>query len=86
MIVCGTNDNAFHEKLLGESDLTLSRAISAGHAIEETRKHDREILQVQSTADLHKINKLCKPRYQVRNDKSKEIIQKNVNFAILQNL
>ena len=64
MIVCGTNDNAFREKLLRESDLTLSRAISAGHAIEETRKHDREILQVQSTADLHKINKLCKPRYQ----------------------
>ena len=74
MIVCGTNDNAFHEKLLRESDLTLSRAISAGHAIEETREHDREILQVQSTADLRKINKLCKSRYQVRNEKSKEII------------
>ena len=74
MIVCGTNDNAFREKLLRESDLTLSRAISAGHAIEETREHDREILQVQSTADLRKINKLCKSRYQVRNEKSKEII------------
>ena len=74
MIVCGTNDNAFREKLLRESDLTLSRAISAGHAIEETREHDREILQVQSTADLRKIKKLCKSRYQVRNEKSKEII------------
>ena len=74
MIVCGTNDNAFREKLLRESDLTLSRAVSAGHAIEETREHDREILQVQSTADLRKINKLCKSRYQVRNEKSKEII------------
>ena len=74
MIVCGTNDNAFREKLLRESDLTLSRAISAGHAIEETREHDREILQVKSTADLRKINKLCKSRYQVRNEKSKEII------------
>ena len=74
MIVCGTNDNAFREKLLRESDLTLSRAISAGHAIEETREHDREILQVQSTADLRKINKLCKSRYQVRNEKSKEIV------------
>ena len=74
MIVCGTNDNAFREKLLRESDLTLSRAISAGHTIEETREHDREILQVQSTADLRKINKLCKSRYQVRNEKSKEII------------
>ena len=74
MIVCSTNDNAFREKFLRESDLTLSRAISAGHAIEETREHDREILQVQSTADLRKINKLCKSRYQVRNEKSKEII------------
>ena len=74
MIVCGTNDNAFREKLLRESDLTLSRAISAGHAIEESREHDREILQVQSTADLRKINNLCKSRYQVRNEKSKEII------------
>ena len=59
MIVCSTNDNAFREKFLRESDLTLSRAISAGHAIEETREHDREILQVQSTADLRKINKLA---------------------------
>ena len=74
MIVCSTNDNAIREKFLRESDLTLSRAISAGHAIEETREHDREILQVQSTADLRKINKLCKSRYQVRNEKSKEII------------
>ena len=43
MIVSGTNDNAFHERLLRESDLTLSRAISAGHAAEKTQKHAREI-------------------------------------------
>ena len=36
VIVCSTNDNAFHKRLLRESDLTLSRAISAGHASEET--------------------------------------------------
>ena len=76
MIVCGTNDNAFRERLLRESDLTLSRAISAGHAAEETRKHAREILQSQSGADLLKINKLHKPRHQIPNEKSKEIIKK----------
>ena len=76
MIVCSTNDNAFRERLLRESDLTLSRGISAGHAAEETRKHAREILQLQSSADLHKINKLHKPRHQVPNEKSKEIIKK----------
>ena len=76
MIVCGSNDNAFRERLLRESDLTLSRAISAGHAAEETRKHACEILQFQSGANLHKINKLRKPRHQVPNEKSREIIKK----------
>ena len=55
MIVCGTNDNAFCERHLRESGLTLSRAISAGHAAEETRKHAREILLSQSAAGLHKL-------------------------------
>ena len=32
MIACGTNDNAFRKRLLRESDLTLWRASSAGHA------------------------------------------------------
>ena len=32
MIVCGTNDNAFGERLSNESDVTFLRAISAGHA------------------------------------------------------
>ena len=43
MIVCGTNDNSLRERLLLESQLTLPKAISAGHAAEETRKHAREI-------------------------------------------
>ena len=76
MIVCGTNDNAFRERLLRESDLTLSKAINAGHVAEETRKHACEILQFQSGATLHKINKLRKHRHQVPNGKSKEIINK----------
>ena len=45
MIVCGTNDNSLRERLLRESELTLPKAISAGHAAEETRKHAREILK-----------------------------------------
>ena len=61
MIFCGTNDNDFRKRLLRESDLTLSRAISTGHAAAEPRKHARDILQLQSAADFHKINKLHKP-------------------------
>ena len=76
MIDCGTNDNAFRERLLREFDLTLSRIISAGLAAEETRRHAPEILQFQSAADLHKINKLRKVRHQVPNKKSKEVIKK----------
>ena len=57
MIVCCTNDNAFLERLLRESDLTLSRATSA----KKTRKQAHEISQSQSTADLHKFNKLSDP-------------------------
>ena len=76
MILCGTNDNDFCETLLRESDLILSRAISAGHAAEETRKHDRQILQSHSFTSLYKINKFRKSRQQVPNEKSREIIKK----------
>ena len=69
MIFCGTNDNVLRERLLRESDLTLSRAISAGHVAEVTRKHVREILQSQPTADFHKINKLRKSCHQAPNEK-----------------
>ena len=37
--------------------LTLSKAISAGHAVEETRKHAGEILRSQPTADIDQIFK-----------------------------
>ena len=36
MIICGKNDNMFQERLLREPYVTLSRAISTGHAAEET--------------------------------------------------
>ena len=76
MIVCGINDNAFRERLLKESDSTLARAVSARHAAEESQKYPCEILQSQSAANLHKISKLCKPRHQAPNQKSKEIFKK----------
>ena len=40
VIVCGADDSAFRVRLPRESDLTLSRAINAEHAAEETWKHD----------------------------------------------
>ena len=55
MIVCSTKDNFLHGRVLRESDLTLSKAISAGHAAEEKRKHAREILRSQPSADIDKI-------------------------------
>ena len=55
MIVCGTNDNFLRERLLHESELTLPKEISVGHAAEETRKHTHEILKSNEAIDLHKI-------------------------------
>ena len=57
MIVCETNGNSLRERLLRESELTLPKAISAGHAAEEICKHVREILKSNETIDLHKISK-----------------------------
>ena len=57
MIVCDTKDNSPRERLLRECYVILSRAISAGHAAEETRKHAREILRSQPSANIDKIFK-----------------------------
>ena len=56
VIVCGADDSAFRVRLPRESDLTLSRAINAEHAAEETWKHAHEVLQFQWTTDLQKTN------------------------------
>ena len=64
MIVCGTNDNFLRERLLHESELTLPKKISVGHAAEETRKHTHEILKSNEAIDLHKISKHSKSRSQ----------------------
>ena len=75
VIVCGTNDNSLRERLLRESELTLPKAISAGHAAEETRKHAREILKSNETINLHKIWKHSKSRSQT-SAQATEIIKK----------
>ena len=50
IIVCGTKGNSLRERLFRECGLTLSKAISAGHAA-ETRKHAREILRSQPSVN-----------------------------------
>ena len=45
IIVCGTRDNSLRDRLLRECDFTLSKAISAGNAAEETCKHAHKILR-----------------------------------------
>ena len=51
-IDCVTNDNSLRERLLRESELTLPKAILAGHAAAETQKDAREILKSNETFDL----------------------------------
>ena len=62
MIVCGTSNNSLRERLLRESELTLPKAISSGHAAKETHKHACKILKSGETIDLHKISKHSKSR------------------------
>ena len=74
-IDCGTNDNFLRERLLCESELTLPKAMSAGHAAAETHKDAHEILKSNGTIDLHKISKHSKFRGQT-STQAKEIIKK----------
>ena len=71
----GTNDNSLRERLLRESEQTLPKAISAGHAEAETHKDAREILTSNETFDLHKILEHSKFRGQT-SAQPKEIIKK----------
>ena len=75
MIICGANDNSLRERFLRESELTLPKAISAGHAGEETRKHAHEILESNETIELHQISKHSKSRGQT-SAQAKDIIKK----------
>ena len=74
MIVFGTKDNSLCGRLRRECDLTLSKAITAGHASEEIRKHAREILRYQPTTDIDKIckKKLNDSSHNTRNQNTKE--------------
>ena len=78
MIVCGTKDNSLHEKLLRECNLTLSKAINAGLAAEETRKHACKILRSQPTANIDKIfkKKLNKSDHNTCNQNTRDFIKK----------
>ena len=78
MIVCGSKDNSLRERLLRECDFTLSKAISAGNAAEETRKHAREILRSQPSADVDKIfkKKLNKSNHNSHNQKPRDFIKR----------
>ena len=71
----GTNDNSLRERLLCESELTLPKTISDGHAAAETHKDAREILKSNETFDLHKILKRSKFTGQT-SMQAKEIIKK----------
>ena len=84
MIVCDTKDNSLRERLLRECYVTLSRAISAGHAAEETRKHAREILRSQPSANIDKIfkKKVNKSNHNTRT-KTQDTFSKSVNFVIV---
>ena len=77
MIVCGTKDNSLRERLLRECDLTLSKAISAGHAAEETGKI-LEILRSQPSADIDKLfkKKLNKSNHNTCNQNTRDFIKK----------
>ena len=75
MIACGMNNNSLRERLLLEPELTLPKAISTGHAAEETRKHVREIVKSNKNIDLHKISKHSKSRNQT-SAQATEIIEK----------
>ena len=77
MILCGTRDNSFRESLR-ECDLTLSKAISAGHVNEESCKRVGEILRSQLTVNIDKIfkKKLSKSTQNTRNQNPRDLIKK----------
>ena len=72
------------KRLLRECDLTLSKAISAGHTVEETRQHSREILRSPPTAHINNIfkNKLNKSSHDIRNQ-STRAFKKSLTFWIV---
>ena len=74
MIVCGVNDRSLRERLLRDADLTLEKAIAAGHAAEETKRHAKELRSYQDNADVHKVNRRMGKEHK-KHDKDKHIKQ-----------
>ena len=70
-----THDNSLRDCLSRESELTLPKAIYAGHSAEVYRKHALEILTSNETIDLHKISKHLKSRGQT-SAQANDIIKK----------
>ena len=54
MIVCGTTDPLLRERLLRNADLTLTKAIEAGHASEETKRHAKK-LEKQQVSEINRV-------------------------------
>ncbi|CAB4040204.1 Hypothetical predicted protein [Paramuricea clavata] len=55
MIVCGVADQSPRERLLRDADLTLAKAIDAGIAAEETKRHAKELEKHQQSSDIHQV-------------------------------
>ena len=68
LIVCGVRDNSLRERLLRDSELTLTKAISAGQAAEETKVHSKEITEgLEATSSKH-MDKIDKEKMKMKND------------------
>ena len=78
MIVCGIADNTLRERLLRDGDLTLEKAIAAGHAAEETKRHAQELKEHQESADVHKVNR-SKDNQPRRPDKKSKQFDNTIN-------
>ena len=78
MSVCGTKDILLCERLLWGCDLTLSKAICACHAAEETCKHAHKIVRSQPSANTDKIfkKKHSKSNHNTCNQNTRDFIKK----------
>ncbi len=72
MIVCGVADHALRERLLRDADLTLAKAIDAGIAAEETKRHTKELEKHQS--EVHQVRHQKEKR--IKESKTPDMIKK----------
>ena len=55
MIVHGAADHSLRERLLRDADLSLAKAINAGHAAEKTKRHAKELAKHQQSVEVHEV-------------------------------